>query len=202
MIRRWPCTLTWEITKKMQWQWGEQWKTMKTINLMVLQEFHIPYNSIPTHPTPMKGGKKTTTHNSASKWLGDDHTQQCKKWLKEGDNNEVSLFAWKKDHKDDQPHMIKRWPCTIMQYRTIKGNDNEMMIACMHTCSQNCLTYFVVCTLKLLHVNVVMQLITQGEKITLGNGASTRWSALGNDYTHTSLSIYKPLQLVMQGEDD
>jgi hypothetical protein len=119
MIRRWPCTLTWEMTKKMQWQWGEQRKTMKTINLMVLQEFHILNNSIPTHPTPMKGAKKTTTHNSASKWLGDDHTQQCKKWLKEVDNNDMNLFTWKKDHENDEPNGIVKtlhslWlhPCT------------------------------------------------------------------------------------------
>ncbi len=36
-----------------------------------------------------------------------DHVQQHKKWPKKGDNNEVSLFTWKEDHKDDQPHMIK-----------------------------------------------------------------------------------------------
>jgi hypothetical protein len=118
MIRRWPCTLTWEITQKRQWQWGEQKKTMRTINFMMLQVFHIPCNSILTHQSPWKGGK-TTTHNTASKWLRDDHTQQCKKWLKEDDNNDMNLFTWQKDHENDQPNDIVKalhslWlhPCT------------------------------------------------------------------------------------------
>jgi hypothetical protein len=53
-----------------------------------------------------------------------------KRWQQWGE-----LVHLKKNHEDDQPHMIKRRPCTIMEYKTIKGNENEMMIACMHTCS-------------------------------------------------------------------
>jgi len=73
----------------------------------------------PYTPIPMKGGNKTTTHNTASKWLRDDHTQQCKKWLKEDDNNDMNLFTWQKDHENDQPNDIVKalhslWlhPCT------------------------------------------------------------------------------------------
>jgi hypothetical protein len=101
------------MTQKRQWQWGEQKKTMRTINFMMLQMFHIPCNSILAHPTPMKGGNKTTTHNTTSKWLGDDHTQQCKKWLKEDDNNDMNLFTWEKDHENDQPNGTVRWTCSL-----------------------------------------------------------------------------------------
>jgi hypothetical protein len=106
-------------------------------------------HSLRVHPCTPKphesgvggGGNKSTMHNDAGKWLENDHVQQHKKMTKKGDNNEVSLFTWKEGHKDDQHHMIKRWPCTIMQYRTIKGNDNEMMITCMDTPLSNTLLF-------------------------------------------------------------
>jgi hypothetical protein len=113
------------------------------------------------------------------------------KQLEKGNNNEVSLFTWKEDHKDDQPHMIKGWPCPKMQYRTIKGNDNEMMIACMHTCLHthtrlsNTLLFVLWNSSMWL---IVIQWITQG-KDHIREWSFNKMTGVGK-YLHTHIAVY------------